>query len=304
MVTFDGSLYIVKKRAIYAIQMADQIDPERKNFDLANVIQRHVLSEGSDSELVGRTFLTAASLIGKGTFLPPSFQHERGLGLSLNALISAVGMRTMATEFDVAQQEAWMNAQNKQRTSGSMQIPSMSDTKTRCKTFFQRADHTAQALFEIVKLFYVDLNKGRWEAMLKLAVAEYGEDDPFTKFLDKAVPFLLLVRNTRDCLEHNLAGALVTDFTLLPDGQLVAPTIEINFRKTRQPTVPVSTFMTDVIESMIVGFELMIAHLCSKHVYGPLPITVGVLPENRRGDKHVRYCYGTYYGEDFVPMGG
>lgn len=304
MVVFNDSLYVIKKSAIYAVQMADQIDPERKNFDLANAIHYRVLSEGSDSELVGRILLTAANLFGKGTFLPPSFEHDRALTISLDALISAVGMRTAATEFDVAQQDAWAHAQQQQRTAGSMQIPSTSDVATRCKTFFQRADHAGQALFDIVQLFYADLGKGGWEALLERAESEYGKDDPFTGFLDQALPFFLLVRNTRDCLEHNLKGAVVRDFQLLPDGRVLEPTIEINFRQSRQPAVPVSSFMTEVTTSMTVGFELMIVYLCSKHVQGPLPVTVGEIPENRRGGQHVRYCYGMYYGEDFVPMGG
>lgn len=305
-VEIGGSLYIVKKHAIYAIQMADQIDPERKNIDLPNVIHRQVLSEGSDSELVGRTLLTAANLFAKGKFLPSSFQHERALALSLDALTNIVAMRTTATEFDVAQQVAWTNAQNNPQAAGSMKVPAMSDVRTRCKTFAQRADHAARALFDITQLFYPDLNKGGWEALLERATTLYGADDYFTKFLGRALPFLLLVRNSRDCLEHNLTGAVVSDFKLLADGQLVAPTIEINFRKTHQPTVAVAMFMTQVTDSMITAFEVMIACLCSKHIHSMIPnfpIVVGELPEDRRRGKHVRYCYGTYHGKDFVPVG-
>ena len=59
-------------------------------------------------------------------------------------------------------------------------------------------------------------------------------------------------------------------------------------------------------QTVAATMELMLAHLCSKHVCSPsltLPISVGMLPENRRRSKHVRFGYGIYVGEDFVPAG-
>jgi hypothetical protein len=55
MVEIDGSLFIIKEMAIYALQDADHIDPQRANTDLPTAIPHPVLSEGSDSELVGKT---------------------------------------------------------------------------------------------------------------------------------------------------------------------------------------------------------------------------------------------------------
>lgn len=306
MVPIGGLLYIFKERAIYAIQMVDQVDPGRKNFDLSKVIQRRVLSEGSASKLVGRTLLTVINLVGKGQHLPPPFQHERTLVLSIEALISLVAMRTTGAEFDVAQQEAYANSQAASHTAGSMLIPSMSDVGIQCKTFSQRADHTARLLFAIVQLFYADLGKGGWEALLEHAASVYGGDDSLTNFVREALPFLLLVRNSRDCLEHDLAGTTVTDFTVRPDGQLVPPTIEIDFRNTQQPAIAISQFMAHTLASMITVFEVMLAHLCSKHVssrVGGIEVVVAEVPQESRREKHVRFYCGTYFGEQFVPMG-
>jgi hypothetical protein len=306
MVEIDGALYIIKQRAIYALQSADQIDPERTNADLPRFLHQHIRSVGSESEVVGRTLLTAVNLFHKGKFLPKWFAHDRALLLTLDALENMVAMRAAADEFEVAQQDALVAAQTSTRGRSSMQIPRMGDIKTRLRTFAQRADHAANALFGIVELFCKDFGRGGWKNLVNAVRSRYGSDDSFTDFLGRAVPFLMLVRNARDCLEHNLKGASVKDFVLQPDGQIVAPTIEINFRQTHQSPIAISSFMGEILNMTMVVFEIMIAHLCDKHVQSPtpdLPILVGALQENRRREKFVRFSYGTYLGEDFVPIG-
>jgi hypothetical protein len=306
MAEIDGALYVIKERAIYALRAADQMDPGRTNSDLPRFVHQRICSVGSQSEVVGRTLLTAVNLFQKGKFLPSWFAHERALVLTLDALENMVGMRAASDEFEVAQKEANDAAQSSARNRSSMQIPQMGDIKTRLRTFAQRGDHAANSLFGIVELFYTDFGSGGWEKMADLVATRYGADDLFTKFLGEAIPFLQLVRNVRDCLEHNLKGASVKDFVLLPAGQIVAPTIGINFRHSRQPPISISLFMGEIMNMMTAVFEIMIAHLCDKHAQSPtpdLPIVVGALQENRRREKFVRFSYGTYLGEDFVPTG-
>jgi hypothetical protein len=110
MVEIDGSLYIIKEKAIYALQHADQIDPEHTNIELPNIIPRHVLSVGSDSELVGKTLLTAVSLFDKWKFLPERFDHAKALSLSFKVLTTVVSMRTIAEEFETAKLKAHADA--------------------------------------------------------------------------------------------------------------------------------------------------------------------------------------------------
>ncbi len=110
MVEIDGSLFIIKEKAIYAVQQADQIDPKRTNIALPNIIPRPDLSEGSDSELVGKTLMTAVTMFDKGKFLPNEFDHAKALSLSLDVLKTMIAMRAGATEFKAAQQKAYARA--------------------------------------------------------------------------------------------------------------------------------------------------------------------------------------------------
>ena len=80
MVSIGDDFYIVKENGIYAVKLADSIDPERLNPHIPNVQQR-VLDYGSASKLVGRTFLTANSLF-KENHLPSTFNCEQAIMLA------------------------------------------------------------------------------------------------------------------------------------------------------------------------------------------------------------------------------
>ena len=60
-------MYIIKKHAIYRLLLADDIDPERTNISIPNGHQR-IASQGSDSEIVARSFLTANALFNSNHF--------------------------------------------------------------------------------------------------------------------------------------------------------------------------------------------------------------------------------------------
>ncbi len=186
------------------------------------------------------------------------------ISTSLEALTMLIALQGIAAEFDAAQQAAYEKAGALRRAGDAAQQPYLGDVKTRCKNFMQQAHHAAGALLEIVQLFYPEIKKAPWDTLREKVGREIGEDDQFTHFLDKAVPFFELVLHARDCLEHkNSKGAVVKDFEVQPDGQLHPPTIEINFRGSDQPLIPVSEFMTGVITSIANGFEMMLAHLCN-----------------------------------------
>jgi hypothetical protein len=67
------------------------------------------------------------------------------------------------------------------------------------------------------------------------------------------------------------------------------PSIEIDFRRTKQPAVSISHFMAEATEMLLQAFELTLTHLCGKNVqpFGGMPIYVGLTAEDRRQNKHV-----------------
>jgi hypothetical protein len=150
--------------------------------------------------------------------------------------------------------------------------------------------------------------KGKgWEAFHKLVKSRYGEADVFYKLSELATPFLRLVRDARDCLEHgNLTGVKTSDFKPQADGSIMLPSIEIKFRKSAHDLCPVSWFMVETTKALLDSFEMIIVHMCSKnsHAFAGLPMIVALLPENYREAWRVRFGYGMYYQDgQFAPCG-
>jgi hypothetical protein len=95
----------------------------------------------------------------------------------------------------------------------------------------QKGDHFQLALLKIIRLFYPNEHNLNWDDACALVNGLYGEDDSFSKVMAVAVPILKLVRNTRNCLEHQLEGVIIKDFELQSNGAIVPPTIEVDFRQ-------------------------------------------------------------------------
>ena len=117
---------------------------------------------------------------------------------------------------------------------------------------------------------------------------------------------LKLVRNTRDCLEHNLAGVTTTDFHCRQMDTLAPPTIDIDFRGSKHDRCPASWFMQETTKALVSAFEMIVVHTCAKHVqdFCGMPVVVGHLSEDYRKAWHVRFAYGMIYeGGQFAPFG-
>jgi hypothetical protein len=100
-------------------------------------------------------------------------------------------------------------------------------------------------------------------------------------------------------------GVAVTDFVMRPDGTIMRPAIEIDFRGTKQPKVELILFLPGVVKSMLNVFETMIAYLCGKNprAIAGFPAHVGFVPEHRRRNKFVQYSFGFVMNGEFLPIG-
>lgn len=298
----DGLLFITEK-CTYRIQVADQIDPARKNPALPHNIQQKIFDHGTESELLCNTLLLAKVMFRK-EFL--KIEVGRAMQLALDALGELVAMHDSEHDFRATEQAALEKARGSAHQARSLIIPSVGNVRTHCKTAMQKADHFAGALLNIARLFYPDQKQMNWDDFYELVKARYGEDDNFSKVMIKATPLLKLVRNARDCLEHHNKAVTITDFALEPDGTIAPPTIAIDFRKTSLARCSISLFIEEIKKALLSSFEIIVVHLCSKHVqpFAGMPIVVELLPENYRATWHVRFGYGMYYQDgQFVPIG-
>jgi hypothetical protein len=304
MIPIRNILHIIKENGIYACQLADNIDPSRTNPHVPNVQQR-VLTLGSDSELAGRTLLTANALFREHHFLP-SFDHEAGVALAFDALKELAAMQELKLQFESAL--AVTELEDRREKDRSVVLPSAGNVPGLCKPFIQKADHVLQAMFGIVKLFYgKHAGKAWFESFAQLIVRQYGPDDQFSKFMADVLPFLKFIRNARNCVEHPTPSqrVVITDFVLNREMEIVPPTIEVIHSKSNQPAIPVAKFMAAIIDQASGIFELMVAFLCAKHVqsFAGFALAVVELPEDRRRQRHVRYSYAMHDGDRTIPVG-
>jgi hypothetical protein len=306
MFRLDDGLLVITQKCTYRMQMADQIDPERKNPALSPSFHQKLFDYGTSSELLCRTLLQAEVIFRKEF---QTIDVQRAMQLSFAAFGDLVSMYEKTQEFKTTEVAARKKAEAQGRQQRSLTVPAVGNVRDHCKTFMQKADHfVQQSLWEIVRLFYPDLNaKGKgWEAFHELVVGRYGEDDVFAKVTAQTTPVLMLVRNARDCLEHSLKGVKTADFEPQADGGIAVPSIEIDFRKSKQDRCSISCFMEQTLWSLVDSFEAIIVHMCAKNVR-PVAgqMLVGTLSEDQQKRAwNVRFAYGMYYeGGQFIPCG-
>ncbi len=302
-ISLADKLYIIKENAIYAVQLADVIDPDRTNIALPNV-QRKIASEGSQSDIVCRVLLAGRELFNK-SYLTPHVDCERGLSICIQVLQDLNAMKELAVTFRHAQEDAVKAKQ--QKPDGSLFFPAIPDVLVRAETFIQRAEHIAQKLYILCGLFYGQVleNKPKWfDGLSALIHEKYSESDDFSRFSLQVAQFCKFLRNARHCVEHAKPSQYidVRDFSLLPSGEIRLPTIEVVHPETPEPTIPLGNFMEEVVESVIDLTEQLIVFLCSKHVQNiaGLNVQIGEVSENERGNKKTRFRYVVWFGDQQV----
>ena len=303
MLSLGTYLYIITEQCTYRVQMADQIDPGRKNSALPPVFQQKLLDLGTNSELLRRTLMQAKVLFRK-EFL--AIDHDKAIELTLEALGELAALHEACMNFSSSEQAAIEKLEASPSKDRSQTVPSAGNVQTQCKTFAQKADHFAVKLMEIVRLFYLEQKGRNWDDLQAMARDRYGDSDPFCEVLSIAVPVLKLVRNTRDCLEHHLPGVVTRDFEPEYDGRISVPTIEVNFRGSSLERTSISSFMSYIDKQLMDTFEMLAAHMCSKHMkpFAGMPMEIGLVPEDVQNAWHVRFAYGMYDQTGrFVPCG-
>jgi hypothetical protein len=178
MFTLDDGLLMISEKCTYRMQVADQIDPERKNPNLPHNFQQKIFDHGTTSEWVCRTFLQAKRLFRKEF---QSADVKRAMQLSYDALCDLVSMHEIAHAFKVAEQTAIEKAELTKQGPRSLTIPAVGNVRVQCKTYMQKADHFAGSLLSIIRLFYPEMKNRTWDDFLNMTHAKYGGDDLFHK---------------------------------------------------------------------------------------------------------------------------
>ncbi len=267
MFELKDRLIIIKEKAIYEFMLADSVDPNRLNPDLPKNMQRLIIAQGTDSEIVSRTFLTAKKMV-TPQFLPDFIQTESILLLTLELLEELSELNSETKDYLDLEKKVIAAYKEGVKRSKSFTIPSITNIQTRCKTIFQKADHLEQIMIDIIKLFYPNDNLSKQSHIPKfyeIIKERYGDDDHFTLFLKDSLDHFELIRAIRNCLDHRLPNAKIFNFELDITSSVITPTIEIDYKETKLERQSLSEIMSDINNNFVMIFESMIAFLCDKN---------------------------------------
>jgi hypothetical protein len=306
MTKIGERLLIIKERSIYELMFADQIDPNRTNIGLPSNIQKLIVNQGSESELVCKTFLTAKTLF-KSEFLIETINIESILTLSLDLLIELIALEKESYDLSMEEKRATADYEARKNEKLSYKIPSIVDLETRCKTIFQKADHIEQILMEIISIFYPSdslTKQSHFPRFYEVILAKYGENDSFTRYIRDTLPFMKVIRSLRNALDHRLSTVRILDFDLQPDSQIISPTVELNHKDDQLDRTSITNFLDIVIKNFYSIIEITFAYLAGKNGSNfILGNQVKEIPEERRRYKYVRYSFwaplgqGGYYNQ-------
>jgi len=294
MLPIAGRMLVIKERSVYEMRMADDIDPNRENPNVPSSSQRLIVSLGTESEIFSRTFLTAKRLF-KSEYFPSTIDTTQLLFLTLDVVQELAALDKEVVYYLNAEKKASDDYEDRKTKKLNHAVPSIPDLKTRCKTIFQKADQAYQAQLALIRIFYPDFsNKFYYTKFFEFIKNKYGEEDSFAKFLQETLPFILLARNIRNCLDHwERTETDIKDFDLQLDLTIISPTIEVNYLESNLDRVALSQFLPSVTENLVAIFENMVAYLSIKNLKADRMMQgqIRFIPEEKRINKHIKYAY-------------
>ena len=286
-------LIIIKERSIYDLVYADNLDPLRLDPKLPPSVQRLILSYGSDSEMISRTFLTAMELL-DDRYIKDFIKVNYALMHSFDATIEICAMHDQIEEYKKLEIKSSNEYLDRMGKDVPFILPSIRDVKTRCKTIIQKADHTFNFLLEIIRLFYPDFGQQYYSNFYDFVAKKYGETDPFSEFIENWLSFFLLVRNIRNCLEHNRKELIITDYEINTNIGVLSPTLAIDYNHSKLERSSLISLLPVILENVIIIFEELVAHLCARYVFENnklLPHHIDIIELGKRHNKHIRFGY-------------
>lgn len=307
MIDMGSTVYAVKARAIYDVQLADQIDPKRTNAAVPNTQQR-LLPMGAENPEVARIFLTAHTLF-KSVHLGSDFDEKKAVSLAFELLQMIAAMMDMRVSLADTVQRTIADLKEINQRDRSFRLPSLGNAEARCHAFAQKVGHAIDTLERIARLFYPNDLSSKWiDSLTKLAEQKYGSEAPLPRFMKEIRPSLLFMREMRNKIEHpnDNAYVKVNDFRLLPTLELDPPSVEIVDGSARADS-SLTSFMGKITDEFVDMAELMIALLVGANVqpFTGFELMVVELPPDRRPqwNPHQRMSYGIVMNGDIHPLG-
>jgi len=300
MKSVGDRLLILKERAIYEMVFADTIDPDRTNINIPPTIHKLIIDKGTESEIVSRTLITAMTLF-KPEYFTDSIDCNKILSLAIDLLSEIFLLEKEIEEYKTKEDEAVKEYEIRKTKKSSYKLPSIVNLESSCKTILQKADHIEQFLMEIIIRFYPSqglTKQSHFPKFHDVLTAKYGEKDSFVKYIGGIKYFMRVIRELRNGLDHRLQTITVKDFEIQKDNNIISPTIELKHKEVKLDRISLNEFLKITIENIISIIETTLAYLAGHNVKTDgMPYQLREIPEDKRRNKFVRYCFWMPIGE-------
>jgi len=154
---------------------------------------------------------------------------------------------------------------------------------------------------EIITVFYPNeklTKQSHFPKFHEILKKRYGEEDPFSKYVETTLYFMKTIRGLRNGLDHRLPTTKVIDFELQKNSDVLSPTIEFNHKKEKLNRISLSEFLPIILKNMVEITELIIAFLSGKNMKPhPLGFQIKEIPEGKRRFPKIRFCYWSPLGK-------
>jgi hypothetical protein len=302
----NDKLYFVKTHAIYSVQLADQIDPNRQNPDIPNTQQRE-LPFGSEHFAVARILLMAEMLF-KKTALGQSFDVKHGIELTIDLLKDIAALIDVRERLEISQQEAAVANVAESPAQRMLHLPSVENVEARCDAFAQKAAHVVHCLELLAKMFYPTELTSKWiDALIRTLKQRERDNSAFAAYMVKVRPFLMFVLEMRNMIEHPKPdkSVKVHNFRFLSSGEIAPPSVEIVRSDEPVETAHLTVMMETVTRDLVNVCEALVAYLCDSKidVRGAFSsLRVIQVPPGQRQNPQIRFSYGYYDGQKMIPI--
>lgn len=297
-------IYFIAERGVTSAQMADQIDPDRLNPALPNMIQRPELSYGSTTPFVARTICLGASLFDQ-TYLPASVSKDTACSLALEAAANLAEIQDNITA--LAASEAGVRRKIYARELKLHVLPRTPNLKGRVDGSINGLRSVVVTIQKLAELFYPKTKAtDKFTPTLRSAlIAKIEIDDPRWPTVEWCFAQLEKFSDYRAAMIHNDGEKrLITkDYDLEADGTMIAPTIEVIHPANPLPRVDVVRFLTDALEAISRVFEAISIIMCdTKADLRHLGLRTFVIEDERDIGRGTRIRWQSEWLEGFPKM--
>jgi hypothetical protein len=269
MMTMEHRIYLIGERGVSSGVMADQIDPQRQNVNIPQIVQREELTYGANTQFLQKTLCTAVSLL-QPTHLPTNFLTEAALMLTLKISQDLAAVADVIGEF--RQHEAATRDKMAQGEVTRKHLPRTPNLKGRVEQAISHLRKVQVGIMAISGYFYPKQTQNApWIDSVKAGLAQ---DDPFREYINVALPALEEISNCRNAMIHgdDMKRLEINDYDLGADGIFIAPTLEVIHPQSPLSRRDVIQYLDHMKDRLVDVFAMFLSVFCDRNVRSVAPM--------------------------------